>query len=103
MLLLNQEHPKIDKVSQGSRFTFKILQPEQIELDNKLKYNLSKLYEINDYFIDVKHPYLLNSDMQPEIIRKIKNEENITDVFNILKDILQLDKNIYFKDEDIDY
>jgi hypothetical protein len=72
------------------------------KIKNKLEYNLSKLYEINDNFVDIEHPYLLNSKMKPEIIRKLKNEDNIINIFNILKDILQLDKTIYFENEDVD-
>ena len=60
------------------------------QIKNKLKNNLLQLYKINDYFEDKEHEYLLNSKMKPEIIRKIKDENNIEDVFNILKDILQL-------------
>jgi hypothetical protein len=107
--ILDQRKQNIDKRSTKSRYGFVKIDQEQqsldkkfIELDKKLKYNLSKLYEINDYFVDVNHEYILNSKMEPEIIREIKDERNITDVFNILKDILQLDKNIYFKDEDTD-
>jgi len=37
--------------------------------------------------------------MEPEIIRKIKDEKNNIDVFNILKDILQLDRDL----EDYEY
>ena len=60
------------------------------QIKKKLKNNLLQLYKINDYFEDKEHEYLLNSKMKPEIIRKIKDENNIEDVFNILKDILQL-------------
>ena len=100
------EQNMIKNFDKGSRYELVTLDQEQQsldkkfkELDKKLEYNLSKLYEINDHFVDVNHEYILNSKMEPEIIRKIKDERNITDVFNILKDILQLDKNIYFKDE----
>ena len=103
--ILDQQKQK-QNIDKRSRYGFVKIDREQQsldkkfkELDKKLEYNLSKLYEINDYFKDIKHEYILNSKMEPEIIRKIKDERNITDVFNILKDILQLDKNIYFKDE----
>jgi len=70
-------------------------QKEQIEkqieeLIEKQKNNLIKLYVINDYFEDVDHEYLLNSKMEPETIRKINDENKIEEVFNILKDILEL-------------
>jgi len=106
MLSVTNIEPTLQKTfedemsNSGSRYTLQKLESEQLEelekeqIKIKIKensiYYLSKLYKINDYFEDVNHPYLLNSDMQPEIIRKIKNEENITNVFNILKDILQL-------------
>ena len=61
---------------------------------------LLQLLKINNYFENKEHKYLLKSDMKLEIIRNIKNEDNIIDVFNILKDILQLDKD---KDKDYEY
>jgi hypothetical protein len=69
------------------------------EIKEKSSYYLSKLIKINNYFQDEKHEYLLNSNMEPEIIRKIKDEKNIIDVFNILKDILQLSTDL----EDYEY
>ena len=79
---------KLDHKSE-STYTLKKLTLKQLTY-YKLKNNLLKLHEINGYFEDVKHEYLLNSNMEPEIIRKIKDKKNIKKVFYILKDILQL-------------
>jgi hypothetical protein len=74
------------------RLTFKQIELNRKikEINNKLKDNLLKLEKINNYFEDKNHEYLLNSNMEPEIIRKIKDENNTEYIFNILKDILQL-------------
>ena len=97
--------------------TYELVQFEEIKqleelkqfenkIQNEIKKNsnnyLSKLLKINNYFENKEHKYLLKSDMKLEIIRNIKNEDNIIDVFNILKDILQLDKD-KDKDKDKDY
>jgi hypothetical protein len=60
------------------------------KLKNNLIENLKKLYKINNYFEDKEHPYLLNSNMKPEIIRQLINEDNIYNIFNLLKNILLL-------------
>jgi len=101
-IILNQDG---DITNKQSKFTYELQKLTEIELinkklednllkfdiiNNKLNNNLKKLFEINDYFEDVNHPYLLNYNMEPEIIRKIKDENNIEEVFNILKDILEL-------------
>ena len=100
-IILKQDEDIILNQDEGitkSKFTYELQKLTEIELinlkfdiiNNKLNNNLKKLYEINDYFEDVNHPYLLNYNMEPEIIRKIKDENKIEEVFNILKDILEL-------------
>ena len=79
---INQKSKKI--------YELKRLKLKQIELDEKLKDNLLLINKMNDYFENEEHEYLLNYNMEPEIIRKIKDENNMENVFNILKDILQL-------------
>jgi hypothetical protein len=83
---------KLESTYKLIRLTFKQIELNRKikEINNKLKDSLLKLYKINYYFKDEEHEYLLNSNMEPEIIRKIKDENKIEEVFNILKDILQL-------------